>query len=70
MAVDGLDRGANGGSEFACSDILRVRGGSLTQQMLVNYLLNHKRVIYRNRERKMYQLFHGLYCNYLSSNKE
>lgn len=44
--------GANGGPEFACGDILRVRGGSLIQQMLVNYLLNHRRAIYRNRERK------------------
>lgn len=38
IAVEGLDRGANGGPEFACGDILRVIGGSLIQQMLVNYL--------------------------------
>lgn len=34
--IEGMDRGANGGPEFGCGDILRVRGGSLTQQMLVN----------------------------------
>ncbi len=36
MAVKAGDRGANGGPVFACGDILRVRGGSLAQQMLVN----------------------------------
>lgn len=36
MAVEGLDRGANGDPEFSCGDILQVNGESLKQHMLVN----------------------------------